>query len=91
MTEPKYELSIGGTTYAEFEKVKIRHWCDHNAQWTGTLDELCHAALTTKELLAAIADGGYDLSQCMMCRRPVVGLPDGMPMCRFCAEREGNR
>jgi hypothetical protein len=87
--DPKYELSIKGTTYADIDKVKIRLWCDHNAEWTGTIDELCSAALTTKELLAAIDAGELDISQCMICHRPVVCIPDGLPMCRFCAAKEG--
>lgn len=36
----------------------------------------------------AIEAGGYDLSLCQ-CGKPVVCIPDGLPMCQECAEKEG--
>lgn len=36
----------------------------------------------------AIKDGGYDLSPCGQCCKPVVCLPDGLPCCEKCAEGE---
>ena len=40
-------------------------------------------------LLAAIAAGGFDVSPCRSCGTPVVGLPDGLPWCKACAEKAG--
>lgn len=49
--------------------------------------ELANAATPSEqaaELLAAIERSGLDLSHCELCRRPVVCLPDGMPVCEAC-------
>ena len=40
-------------------------------------------------LVAAIDRGGYDVSACMICQELVVCIPDGLPMCRQCAEKAG--
>ena len=40
-------------------------------------------------LVAAIDRGGYDVSPCMICQELVVCIPDGLPMCRHCAEKAG--
>jgi hypothetical protein len=40
-------------------------------------------------LVAAIDRGGYDVSVCMDCGAPVVCIPDGLALCRTCAERAG--
>ena len=40
-------------------------------------------------LVAAIDCGGYDVSPCMICQELVVCIPDGLPMCRHCAEKAG--
>lgn len=39
-------------------------------------------------LTGALKDGGYDLSPCGCCGKPVVCIPDGLPMCKGCAEKE---
>ena len=39
------------------------------------------------DILQAIEDGGYDLSVCS-CGRFVVCIPDGLPMCKTCADLE---
>lgn len=39
-------------------------------------------------IMQAITDGGYDLCPCCLCGKPVVCIPDGLPMCRGCAEKE---
>jgi hypothetical protein len=39
-------------------------------------------------VLHAITEGGYDLSTCVLCSKAVVCLPDGLPLCRTCAEKE---
>ena len=40
-------------------------------------------------LVAAIDRGGYDVSPCMICQELVVCIPDGLAMCRQCAEKAG--
>ena len=40
-------------------------------------------------LVAAIDLGGYDVSPCMICQELVVCIPDGLAMCRQCAENAG--
>ena len=40
-------------------------------------------------LVAAIDRGGYDVSACMICQELVVCIPDGLAMCRPCAEKAG--
>ena len=40
-------------------------------------------------LVAAIDRGGYDVSPCMICQELVVCIPDGIAMCRQCAEKAG--
>jgi hypothetical protein len=42
-----------------------------------------------RALNEAIDRGGYDVSPCMDCGELVVCIPDGLPMCRLCAERAG--
>lgn len=38
---------------------------------------------------AAITAGGYDVSPCVVCQKPVVCLPDGLGgLCEACAENE---
>ena len=34
----------------------------------------------------ALNNGQFDLCECMKCGKPVIALPDGMPMCNDCAE-----
>jgi hypothetical protein len=38
-------------------------------------------------LAFAIARGGYDVSPCMTCGAATVCIPDGLAMCRECAEK----
>ena len=40
-------------------------------------------------LVAAIERGGYDVSPCLICQELVVCIPDGIAMCRQCAEKAG--
>ena len=40
-------------------------------------------------LVAAIDRGGYDVSPCMICQELTVCIPDGLPICRQCAEKAG--
>ena len=40
-------------------------------------------------LVAAIDRGGYDVSPCMICQELTVCIPDGLPICRYCAEKAG--
>ena len=42
-----------------------------------------------RALNEAIARGGYDLSVCMDCGAPVVCIPDGLALCKPCAEKAG--
>ena len=37
----------------------------------------------------AIDRGGYDVSPCLICQELVVCIPDGLAMCRQCAEKAG--
>jgi hypothetical protein len=39
-------------------------------------------------LLRSIERGGMDLAPCRLCSDPVVCIPDGLPMCASCAEKE---
>ena len=41
------------------------------------------------DLRAAIERSGYDVSPCMICQELVVCIPDGLPICRYCAEKAG--
>ena len=51
----------------------------------------CACAEATGNVIKEIVDwSGYDLSKCMACDRPVVCVPDGMPMCEPCAAKEDN-
>lgn len=38
----------------------------------------------------AIEHGGYDISPCKDCGTPIACIPDGLPMCRRCAEKLDN-
>ena len=38
-------------------------------------------------LLAAIERSGFDVSPCRNCGEPVVCIPDGLAMCKDCAEK----
>ena len=40
-------------------------------------------------LVAAIDRGGYDVSPCIICQELVVCIPDGLAICRQCAEKAG--
>ena len=42
-------------------------------------------------LVAAIDRGGYDVSPCLICQELVVCIPDGLAMCRQCAEKAGGK
>lgn len=51
--------------------------------------ELAMAMRTAAAQVQAIEDGGYDLSPCGVCGKPVVCIPDGLPMCGGCARKDG--
>lgn len=38
-------------------------------------------------LVAAIERGGYDVSPCLICQELTVCIPDGLAICRVCAEK----
>jgi hypothetical protein len=40
-------------------------------------------------LVAAIDRGGYDVSPCLICQELTVCIPDGLAICRLCAEKAG--
>ena len=40
-------------------------------------------------LVAAIDRGGYDVSPCLICQELTVCIPDGLAICRHCAEKAG--
>ena len=42
-------------------------------------------------LVAAIDRGGYDVSPCLICQELVVCIPDGLAICRHCAEKAGGK
>ena len=42
-----------------------------------------------RKLYEAIERSGFDLSPCMQCGEAVVCIPDGLAMCRQCAEKAG--
>lgn len=46
------------------------------------IEQLCDGK---RVLLEAIDAGGMELYQCKGCGRPVVAIPDGLPMCEKCA------
>ena len=43
-----------------------------------------------ERLRGAIRRGGWDISPCGACGEAVACLPDGLPMCEACAEREAS-
>ena len=56
------------------------------------LGESLWAALEASlALVAAIDRGGYDVSPCLICQELVVCIPDGLAMCRHCAEKAGGK
>ena len=46
-------------------------------------------AVAIRTAVQAIEAGGYDLSPCGQCGKPVVCIPDGLPMCEGCARKDG--
>ena len=40
-------------------------------------------------LVAAIDRGGYDVLPCLICQELTVCIPDGLAICRLCAEKAG--
>ncbi len=43
------------------------------------------------DLANAFAESDQDVSPCGMCSRPVLCIPDGLPCCAACAEKESKR
>lgn len=39
-------------------------------------------------LKATVDRSGLDISHCLACGRPVVCIPDGLPMCEPCAKEQ---
>ena len=48
--------------------------------------EMLVYAVRCSILMEAIERGGWDISPCGDCGRPVVCIPDGLPMCEACAK-----
>ena len=38
-----------------------------------------------EKLRAMIFDGGFDISPCRLCGKPIVCIPDGLPACESCS------
>jgi hypothetical protein len=53
----------------------------------GTASEALWRSVEIDEHRSAIAAGGFDVSPCRSCGTPVVCLPDGLPLCKACAEK----
>jgi hypothetical protein len=53
------------------------------AQWVAKLQREIEA------LLKALQAGGMDIAPCKSCGQPVVCIPDGLALCRACAEKDG--
>jgi len=45
------------------------------------------AAVQLERLMEAIEYGGFDLSPCSKCFRPIVTIPDGISICKNCVEK----
>ena len=43
------------------------------------------------EIAQALLESDQDVSPCGMCSRPVLCIPDGLPYCAACAEKEAKR
>jgi hypothetical protein len=41
------------------------------------------------QLTELLARSGMDLCPCRLCGHPVICIPDGLPLCKDCAERVG--
>jgi hypothetical protein len=50
------------------------------------LDEIDELRTAVQAIDAALTNSGCDISPCTECRIPVVCLPEGMALCRTCAE-----
>jgi hypothetical protein len=50
------------------------------------LDEIDELRTAVQAIDAALVNSGCDISPCMECRIPIVCLPEGMALCRTCAE-----
>lgn len=69
-------------------------WKTKQIDWPpGSARDVANATLIDAGLAlsAAIDRGGYDVSPCQACGEPVVCIPDGLAMCRHCAERAGGQ
>ncbi len=67
----------------EIEESKIVLWSD--MPWPSIHGESKAPAFSAPELWQAIVRGGFDLSPCQTCGKPVVCLPDGMSnICEGC-------
>ena len=67
-------------------------WKTKQIDWPpGSARDVANATLIDAGLAlsAAIDRGGYDVSPCQACGEPVVCIPDGLAMCRLCAEKAG--
>ena len=50
--------------------------------------KITELTLQLDRLRAAIERSGLDITCCRICGEMVVSIPDGLPMCEACAERE---
>lgn len=69
------------------EKVGMQSATIRNGAPSTVLD-LAKFVIVREQVVAlqnAVSDGGYDISVCMTCGKPVVCIPDGMAMCEACA------
>ena len=88
-TGPVYGVPL--PTHLEFpggmqKPVPRRHELEQVIESSGLDTKAFEAALA---LVAAIDRGGYDVSACVICQELVVCIPDGLAICRQCAEKAG--
>lgn len=38
-------------------------------------------------IMSAIFDGGFDISPCRLCGKPIVCIPYGVPVCNYCSSK----
>ena len=67
----------------------IEHcWCGGRLGHEGPHNTHQSHAELLQELRAAIECSGLDITCCRICGEMVVSIPDGLPVCEVCAERE---
>lgn len=74
---------------ASLDPNDVKTRCKVAYQVSIVLNQMLNSAAGLSDLLQdAIERGGYDLSPCGSCGNPVVCIPDGLPLCEACAERD---